>query len=352
LQLVRELQAPGSVSAVVWNSDGTKLAVSSLGQGATIPIIPPMYLPNSSGRLITIWDSDGHVHQQIQRDLAFFEFDDTFAFVAGDRQIATPPIHELDAFALFDVDTGQLIREIPGSYPGRPRSVNGAKILLASPDQSILAAVFGAGLDQNAALYSTHDWNKLAGLPADSNNRYLRPAMVAFSRDGTLFATGEPGRRVSVYNLASWHLILSIDAFPDRLLGTFAIAFSPDGSMIAVGSAGGSGVRRSPSGRIEFVPLTNSPVRIFKISDGAAVAEYDKPPPIQSGLVWSPDGRFIAFVTERRILHLWNPFQVDRSERTIELSRGGRAGPIALSPDGAMLAAGVGANVKIYRVAK
>lgn len=134
LQLVHELQTLGQIAAVTWSSDGTKLAASSIGPSAVIPILPPMYVPNAFGSLITIWDSDGHLYRQIKRPDPFFAYNDTFAFVAGDKQIATPPVSGgASAFSLFDIDTGEVVREIPGLYPDKPRNVNGAKALILNP---------------------------------------------------------------------------------------------------------------------------------------------------------------------------------------------------------------------------
>jgi WD40 repeat protein len=132
LRLVHELQTPGPVSTLVWSSDGTKLAAGSLGGR-----FPPFNIQNPYGKVITIWDSLGHVVRQIQGETAFFVFDSTFAFVSGDTQLVTPPVSASGAFALFDVSTGELVREVP-----KPRDVGGANVLVASPDQSILAVSF------------------------------------------------------------------------------------------------------------------------------------------------------------------------------------------------------------------
>jgi hypothetical protein len=140
LQLIHELQTPGEIAAVTWSSDGSKLAASSIGPSVGIPFLPLMYIPNAFGSVITIWDSDGRPYRQIKRPKPFFAYNDTFAFVDGDKQIATPPVSGgPSAFSLFDIDTGEVVQEIPGLHPDKPRNVNGAKVLIASPNQSVLA---------------------------------------------------------------------------------------------------------------------------------------------------------------------------------------------------------------------
>src|SRR6267378_720442 len=86
-RLIRELITPGPVSAVLWNSDGTKLAASSLLSSAGSL---GLSFPSPFGNLITIWDDHWHVFKTITRTEPFFELSDTFAFVGNNRQIAAP----------------------------------------------------------------------------------------------------------------------------------------------------------------------------------------------------------------------------------------------------------------------
>jgi WD40 repeat protein len=337
LPLVRELQTPGPVSTLVWSSDGTKFAAGSLG------------------KVITIWDSAGQIVRQIQRERAFFRYDDTFAFVSGDTQLATPPVlSETAAFALFDIGTGEVVREIPGLYPGMSRNVNGAKVLVASPDRSILAVIFGRALDQPVSLFSTQNWNKVNDFWREGD-RFAQPSSVAFSRDGKRLAASEIVGFVWVYDLNSNRIIRVIYAFPDRTPAATAIAFSPDGSMIALGSSGRPAVDRLPDGRIFLFPSTmninNPALRVFNVDSGRLVAgNSSKYTGIAGGLVWSPDG--LAFITGGRVLHIWNPLETYNSERIIDLSVGQRSVPIALSPNGTMLAVGVGQSVRLYQIAR
>ena len=110
------------------------------------------------------------------------------------------------AFSVFEAETGNLLRDLPGSHPGRPRNVNGATVLIASPEESILAVIFGRALKQPLALYSTGDWAKLADLPDGQ-----RPETAAFSRDGRLLAVGRLARYVLIYDV-----VLSKSCATDR----------------------------------------------------------------------------------------------------------------------------------------
>jgi len=354
LQIVRELQTPGPVSSMLWSSDGNKLAASSLISGADIPGArgaPGMHIPSPFGSLITIWDADGQVFRKLQRPQPFFQVLDTFAFVAGNKQIVAPPSMQSNilAFSVFDIDTGEIIQEVAGSHPDRPRNVNAATVVAASPDQSLLALTFGRALAQPVALYSTRDWSKLADLPDGPQNGAQRPNVLAFSNDGKFLAVGRGDRIAVIYDLGLRQVIQRIDVFPDRLGGASAIAFSPDGSMIAVGSGSLAYGYRLPSGSTETVP-PHDLVRVFSTKDGSRIAVYPKPFYPAYGVAWSPDGRFLAFITGYRKLHLWDPFRPDASELAIDLSAGPDSLALAFSPDGKQLAVGVGSNVRLFSV--
>jgi hypothetical protein len=148
LRIVQELRTPGRISAIVWSSDGAKLAAASLGSPEKIPTIPSTNIPSPFGNLITIWNSNGEVYRELQRPQAFFESHDTFTLLGRGTQLVVPPSMASNdvAFSVFEAETGNLLRDLPGSHPGLPRNVNGATLLLTTPDESILAVIFGRAL--------------------------------------------------------------------------------------------------------------------------------------------------------------------------------------------------------------
>jgi len=87
---------------------------------------------------------------------------------------------------------------------------------------------------------------------------------------------------------------------------------------------------------------------VFGTKDGSRVAIYPEPFYPAYGVTWSPDGRFLAFITGYRKLHLWDPFGV--RELAIDLSSEPNSLALSFSPDGKQLAVGVGSNVRIYSI--
>jgi len=329
--LAHELAARGPVAGVIWSSDGTKLAASSADRpGAGIPGI--FDLPDPDSSLIMIWNADGTVFRELRRSRPFIHTPETFAFVAGNWQVAAPPPLDSNNLALsvFDLATGEVVHDIRSDYPGGERFRNGAMKLVASPDQSILAVGFGHRGPRPIALYSTMDWGKLGDLP--DRPKDIGEQALAFSRDSKFLAVCMDGDNVLIYDLSSRKVVLRFSAFQDRNVCD-SIAFSPDGSMIAVASPA--------SGQSD-----KNPVRLFSTKNHAPVAVYREPVHWVESLDWSPDGEVIAFVANHRVLHLWDPFQAQTAERTIDLDRD--ADSLAFSPDGRKLAIGVGRNVKIF----
>jgi hypothetical protein len=62
----------------------------------------------------------------------------------------------------------------------------------------------------------------------------------------------------------------------------------------------------------------NNGVAIFSTRDASRIALHDKASTIK-GLVWSPTGRFVAFSTRYKSLHLLAPLKRKPNERTREL---------------------------------
>jgi len=325
IHVIQELLPPGLVSALAWSSDGTRLAVATLGEGAAIPLSPPIYLGNPFGRLITIFNSDGVVSQQIRRDKGFFTLDERIAFVADNTQIATPPPQESEAsaFSIYNLGDGAEGREIPGPNPTSGRLTNRGTRIVVSPDQSILAVAFPIG--RSVALYSTRDWKRVAELPYQSLGSAQAPHDLSFSGDGRFVAILGWGV-IHIYSVASYQLIRE---FHVGQLAT-SIALNRDGSKFALGYSG-----RGTSVQILDSTQENILAREFHGHDAI------------SGLTWSPDDRFVAFILGYRMLHLWSPFSRDTGTRVIDL---GSSTVFSFSPDGRRIAAKSARAIKILNI--
>ncbi len=331
LEVIQDLPTPGPATGIVWNSDGTKLAAMVLGEPTSIPGFAT--LPTIFGKLVIIWNADGTVFKQIQREQAFFEAGDNMAFAGGDRFLVTPPSEQSNdlAFSVFDLASGEMVRDVAGPHPDKPHNVNAATRLVTSPDQTILAVSFGRALAQPVALYSTRDWTKIADLPEAPTGMVEEARAIAFSRDGTLIATLRVDSAVLIYDVKSLRLLQKFTSYPENVAASpSGLAISPDSKIIAV---------------INNVPAA----RLFRLEDGAELGSlnYEKPVSLATSPDWSAEGQILAFVTGvPRALHLWEPFSDRPRARIIELER--ISNSLAFSPDGRTLALANGRSIRIF----
>ena len=270
----------------------------------------------------------------------------TLAFVNHDTEITVrPPSWEAvnTGFALLDIRSGKISREVQGPRPGAQVPTNWATNLVSSPDESVLAVIFGSAEHQPLALYSTKYWSKLADIPGPAPvDLRDEPSAVAFSPDGHLLADAT-SLDVMVYDLVAGRVILRFPAFTLEEHGCCisGVAFSPDSKEIAVAthahpSSGAGGKRTTPP----------APVRIFRVADGALVAAYPPTAWRVNHVAWDRAGRFTAFLTDET-LYLWNP-AIPGLGRAIPIP--GLANSFSLAPDGRKLALGKRDCVAVFAI--
>jgi hypothetical protein len=124
--------------------------------------------------------------------------------------------------------------------------------------------------------------------------------------------------------------------------------------MIAVGSTSGGSRWTYPKGMFgpaEFkYEFPSDPLRVYRISDGALVASLGSfaGSMHRSGLVWSPNGRYLAFQDGASDIRFWNPFQSDLS---VAVARKAAVyGTLLFSRDSSQFAANFRDGVKIFDV--
>src|SRR5262249_9279107 len=166
--------------------------------------------------------------------------------------------------------------------------------------------------------------------PVDPANRPVAPPgilrlpggepvlSVAFSPDGRVLASGDGGRHLRLWQVATGNELTSVAAHQDEVS---TVAFSPDGKVLA--SAGYDRTVRL------WDAATGKPLRTI-------VAHEDK----VSALAFSPDSQVLASAGWDRQIYFWD---VATGEKLRSLTRHrDRVWSIAFSPDGQMLASGSG----------
>jgi len=155
---------------------------------------------------------------------------------------------------------------------------------------------------------------------------------VSFSPDSRTVATGSPATQVQ--------LVAARDGSAIRNLTirhtANAASFSPDGSLLAVGSGG---------------PGQTLGLRLFRVADGGLVFQASSHGNGTSAVSYSPkDNGLFATSGGDRTTKLWNT--AGTVVRTLnEGTYGKRISAMSFAPDGNTLASNVSANIHVWRVA-
>ncbi|MEY2488706.1 MAG: hypothetical protein QOC70_648 [Verrucomicrobiota bacterium] len=173
---------------------------------------------------------------------------------------------------LWDAGTGALVRTLNGRD-------NNANVIRFSPDGQYLATgTGGGGSTLNLNLWRVADGVLLVGRIGAFNNGTIS---LAFSSDGQLLAAaGFAAENYKIYHVPDMALVANVNNFDPELgynVRTNAVAFSPDGQLIALGDNRGVHLRRVSDGSLVRVLNTNAP-SVMKTNSVA----------------FTPDGQYVA----------------------------------------------------------
>ncbi|MBI3723291.1 protein kinase [bacterium] len=189
--------------------------------------------------------------------------------------------------------------------------------VVVSPDGSRIAA----GTTEGFLVVLDAETGK-ALLALDSGHKAQIDAM-AFSPDGRLLATSSThGHSIHVRDVASGSVVAKIVAPLARVpLPPRGVAWSPDGARLAVGFGGNA------TGHLGiFDPATGETIAFLE----AAHENWT------NAVAWSPDGKEIATSSVDRTLRIWEP-TLTKPPRTLVGHENG-VNAVAYSPDGLLLA--------------
>ncbi|HKP61161.1 MAG TPA: WD40 repeat domain-containing protein [Polyangiales bacterium] len=176
----------------------------------------------------------------------------------------------------------------------------------------------GVDLAEQGLLLSPH-WQVAGGGP------------VRFSPSGQLVATGSTAAKAQLLAAGNGSVVKSL---PIRHTAN-AAAFSPDGSLLAVGSGGGGSTRG---------------LRMFQVASGTQLFEASAHSNGTTAVSWSPTSNTL-FATSGgdRTTKLWN--SNGTVIRTLqEGTYGRRINGMSFAPDGKTLASNVSGNIHIWSV--
>jgi sugar lactone lactonase YvrE len=190
---------------------------------------------------------------------------------------------------------------------------------------AVIGVVLGVGL--------TSHLGEVAGLVPNglqTNLGGVGISGIAFSPDGSVLAVGDSGGSVELWNAAGRKLALT-DTVPSSGGAVNSVAFSPDGKTVAAGDSSGSvELWNAAGGKLALTDTVPS--------SGGAV----------NSVGFSPDGRTLAAGGNDGKVSLWNVADPARRRLVGQLLvTGGPVNSVAFSPDGKTLAA-ANSDGKIY----
>lgn len=300
-----------AVSSVAWSPDG-RLVAATQGNAVTVWDIQPVskvasFEENVTALHCVAWSPDGaRLVAGGARNFAMLYDTATWARsyrlsgLTGDvRSVAwsqdgTRLVTGDDkSVRIWNVTSGALVRSLVSSADARL-----AHSVAWSPD--------GASIAASLELQRTPIWNSTTGKVVQTIPWYGEH--LDFSPDGSRLAMGTAGT-VSIYGVSGGPLLRTLTGHGDSV---YSVSWSPDGRRLATASG----------------DLT---VKTWDIASGALLATYGHAGPVRS-VSWSPDGSRIASASDNGSIKIWDP------DSLVELGTLNGTYPVAWSPDGRTLA--------------
>ena len=348
-----------------------------------------------SGKAVRIWNAHTGVEESGLADAIWVT---SVVYSPDGRRIAAGSRNEV--VRIWDADTGEETAVLTGHRGGANAiaySPDGTSIVVGSHDGAVRISDVDTGV-QMAVLGSDEEWLSSIAYSPDgrriavaSSDRTVRvvaadtgaeqvvlkaddvhpdrphfPSQVTYSPDGRSIVSGSNDGMVRTWNAHTGELRAIWKGFQG---GSHSVAFSPDGSRVALGSAEDGTLRvwdaatgkellvmsdperqvgavaYSPDGRrIASVSRFNT-IRIWDAYAGSetAVLRFDDKPATYRSLTYSPDGKFVASGTDSGTVRIWDAY-TGEPEAELPGHPGDRhhraVYSVAYSPDGGKIISG------------
>ena len=265
-KIIFDLQA---LSHIAWSSDDTIIAAYS-----------------SFVSDISVWSSKSGSLVSHSTRVNILSPEVPIAF-SNDKQvlIAAAPSENrlLPAVSLLRIASGNVIQDVPGPFPKAGWRENIAQLAAFSTATQTLVAAFGFPGQETLIAYRLDKNDRLAAIATIGVSDHFS-TKLAFSPNGQLLAVGTAVGTVTIYETTSWTIVDKANFFPETLTSSgegkntiSSLAFSPAGTAIAAGAGGVNLSRHRPSSLVDgqrdpalaeepFISnALRSPIRIYDL---------------------------------------------------------------------------------------
>jgi WD40 repeat protein/serine/threonine protein kinase/tetratricopeptide (TPR) repeat protein len=376
----------GAITAIGFSSDGKRLVTTSVDKTARVwelenfdPAIRPLegfrgplnvvarFSPDGQliaaspgsgvgGDSVFLWDAaTGRLLRVLTAVDDGYRVVYSVAFSPTDNRLLAagcgPP--DRPYVSLWDIDAGTELARLPAAT-NRPTLDGGVftgavGALAFSPDGKYLVAGFGERhiTTRKSSPNPLKVWEVATRRPIHLLNGHSGYCTcLAFSKDGTLLASGSRDGTAIIWSTATWKALQTLQnrdrgtvEFDDLQANigvkpTFVecVAFSPDGKTLAMASYEGA-------------------VQLWDIATGKLLETLKGHSSAVCAVVFSPDGRTLASGSTDQTVRLWN---VETRRELMQLDPGsvrlGRVQSLDFSPDGKQLLA-AGGNAAVWSTA-
>ncbi len=246
---------------------------------------------------------------------------------AGIGQIAFSPNGRLLA---ADGPSGITLWNLPGGHARAfKRDTNQGGTMAFSRDGRRLIV---GGTDDSVHVYDVASGRMVRRIVAPTNQAVSSgwPEVVALSPSGSRLAVGYPtldgaNGTVSVYSTATWRKLFDVTTIDDVEIS--AVAFSPDGTRLAIGAEDGT-------------------AGVWWLSTREQVAAYDGPTAAVDSMAFAPDGKSVVSASNDGVARVWRALG---SEQSIAPLNGSLVG-LALNPRGLTVLRSLHASNTLFQI--